>query len=296
MSLFNRKAPEQEPQNGWICPKCSTFNSLNTNECITCHSKNHSVAVSRKDNDSDSFLFRKSSEPPVNNCPPPSKKPKTAGKGDRRKQTENDKEKSPYYKCSECGMIYQFDSFCSSCGSRARSVADKNEYMDSLSGRELEQFKKADFRELQCEQKHRRTWSGFVHLSGLPFAERAKCDIWECDDKLVFYRDTIIALPYSQIISIECISSTEVRTHFVDNTSGAIAGGLLFGVLGAIAFGGTKTIVEKETTYFLTITYQSKGDTKYIIFDAAKNYSTAQALADRIKSYLLSDGKGAIKL
>ncbi len=277
MSFFKKKSNSDIPNNCWICKKCKTCNSLNTNVCITCHSINHDITVSKENNNGDSFLFKKSSEPAVNNCPP---------------SLSNKK----HYKCSECGLIYNEAHFCPSCGSKAHTVVNSEQYINSLPDKEQAREKKTAQRKLEHSEGYKSTWHGFVHLSGLPLPQKTECEIWECDEKIIIRHGASFSLNYSQIIDIECISSTEVQKHYVDKTSGAVAGGMLFGVLGAIMFGGTKTIVDTETTYFLTITYSSNGEIKYLIFDVTSKCQNAKNFIKQIRTYTNINAKSSIEL
>lgn len=270
MSFFKKKR-KYSTSNCWVCPKCKTDNSYNTNVCITCHTINHNIKANNG-NVGDSFLFKKSSEPENNNCPPPS--------------TTDLKAKR--YKCSQCGLIYNAAPFCPDCGARAHTTASTDQYINSLSDKERRQVEKTSLNKAMLSDGHIKTWSGFTALSGLPIPPKAKCSIRECNEKLIICYDTSVSfsLDYTKIINIECVSSTEVQKHYVDNTSKAIAGGMLFGFLGAMICGVTKTIVDTATTYFLAITYNSSNELKYLIFDVTDCYAMSRNFIKQIKEHI----------
>lgn len=252
MGIFKKKYKSTA---GWKCPKCKTENSLNTNVCINCHSINHQIQVENKSNkNDDSFLFNK-------------KEPYNANVG--------------RYKCSECGHIYKAASFCPDCGSKAHTVIKTGTFNE-------------DSGISQVERNKRRyglvdIWDGFVYESGLTLPPKTKCELWECNSKLVIYQNSIFVLEYSKIINVECMSNVEVSKHYVDNASGAIVGGMLFGTVGAILGGGVKTVVDKDVTYYVIITYRSSDGTKYIVFNVTNCYSDGLSFARKIKTYLNND-------
>ena len=60
------------------------------------------------------------------------------------------------------------------------------------------------------------------------------------------YYGAPITLFYSKIIKAEILDQTQFKKHYLDNATGAIAGGMLLGAAGALLGGGTKTITESD--------------------------------------------------
>ena len=79
-----------------------------------------------------------------------------------------------------------------------------------------------------------------------------------------------------KIIKAEILDQTQFKKHYLDNATGAIAGGMLLGAAGALLGGGTKTITESDKKYILAITYKSDDEIKYILFDVTANKVTAK--------------------
>lgn len=127
---------------------------------------------------------------------------------------------------------------------------------------------------------------GWMHLSGLPIAETAKCDIWECENCLVFYSGRPYVLDYSKLMNIEFLTRSEVRKHYTDDVTGAIAGGLLFGVPGALFCGGTKEITETESSYFVSVTYKSGKEIKNLLFNVTGTEYPAKNFVKKIRKYI----------
>ena len=77
-----------------------------------------------------------------------------------------------------------------------------------------------------------------------------------------------------------CIKTdTEIQNQAVSSVGGAIAGGVMFGTLGAIIGGRAKTKKVKTITQYLIITYIGElGELKYIGFDIKNNSQSASKL------------------
>nr|DAQ48868.1 MAG TPA: hypothetical protein [Caudoviricetes sp.] len=114
------------------------------------------------------------------------------------------------------------------------------------------------------------------HLYGLNIPQGAECGVWICSKRLVMYYGAPITLFYSKIIKAEILDQTQFKKHYLDNATGAIAGGMLLGAAGALLGGGTKTITESDKKYILAITYKSDDEIKYILFDVTANKVTAK--------------------
>ena len=67
----------------------------------------------------------------------------------------------------------------------------------------------------------------------------------------------------------------DIQKQYVSSSGGAIAGGLLFGPVGALIGGRTKQKKIKNVSTYLIITYTNDDEIKYVGFDATN--STLQA-------------------
>lgn len=136
----------------------------------------------------------------------------------------------------------------------------------------------------------------YKHVCGLPIPENAECELWECNDCLLIYYGNPFILNYSKILSIELLSNTEVKKQYFDNTSGAIAGSLLLGPLGALVGGGKATATDIQTRYFVTVTYKSNDELNYIFFDVTDYRTQAKKFVYKIKSKILANGNNIVEL
>ena len=74
-------------------------------------------------------------------------------------------------------------------------------------------------------------------------------------------------LDASKMIDVSVMTQSEIQKQYVSSIGGAIAGAMLLGPFGAIIGGmATQKKVQSKKKY-LVITYISRGETKYIVFD-----------------------------
>ena len=84
---------------------------------------------------------------------------------------------------------------------------------------------------------------------------------------------------------------TEIQNQAVSSVGGAIAGGVMFGTLGAIIGGRAKTKKVKNTTQYLIITYAGEqGELKYIGFDIKNNPPSAAKLVKEFRELNTKSG------
>jgi hypothetical protein len=149
--------------------------------------------------------------------------------------------------------------------------------------KEKEQQTKRDYRQkyhyISCDTM----WK---HLYGLPIPQMTECEIWECEDCLIFYDNHPYVLKYSQLIKAEFMSRSEVKKHYVDDTTGAIVGAAAFGAIGALLGGGTKTVTEVENSYFVSLTYKSNNEIRYILFDVTNSKVSAKNFVKKIEPHI----------
>lgn len=131
----------------------------------------------------------------------------------------------------------------------------------------------------------------FEHLYGLNIPNGATCDVWICSKRLVAYYGAPITLLYTKMIKAEVIDQTQFKKHYIDNATGAIAGGIAFGAVGALLGGGTKTVTEMDKKYILAITYKNENEVRYILFDVTYNKSLAKEFAKEINHRISKNAK-----
>lgn len=118
------------------------------------------------------------------------------------------------------------------------------------------------------------------HVNGLPIAENLPCEIFSFPNRLEFKAGTTqIKLDRSKITDMCVKTDVEIQNQVVSSIGGAIAGGVVFGPLGAIIGGRAKNKKTKTTNEYLIITYTGdQGELKYIGFDTKLNPFAASSL------------------
>lgn len=133
---------------------------------------------------------------------------------------------------------------------------------------------------LKCKMKH---------ISGLPIANRMICNIIYSDNDIAFTAGNMkFKLQNSKIQDISLTNDTEIikQTHYASSAGGAVAGGLLFGPIGALIGGRTKK--KKHTSYnatnYLVITYKNNDDEiSYIEFETRFSPGDAKKIVKKFK-------------
>jgi len=127
--------------------------------------------------------------------------------------------------------------------------------------------------------------TAFNHVNGLPIAENLSCEIKSYPDRIDFKAGTTnIKLPREKITDMCIKTDTEIQNQAVSSIGGAIAGGVMFGALGAIIGGRAKNKKIKTATQYLIITYIGEhGELKYIGFDINNNLPSAAKLVKEFR-------------
>lgn len=108
------------------------------------------------------------------------------------------------------------------------------------------------------------------HINGLPIPQGVIIDVFYCDDKIVFKKDTQeISVAKDKITSIETVTGKDI------DTTGAVAGFLVFGLAGAIL--GASTV-------YMLITYESEGEQKGITLDTYASGLTPSKIVNDFKN------------
>ncbi len=135
-------------------------------------------------------------------------------------------------------------------------------------------------------------YTTFYHVNGLPIAENLLCEILSYSDRIDFKAGTTnIKLPREKITDMCIKTDTEIQKQAVSSVGGAIAGGVMFGPLGAIIGGRAKNKKVKTTTQYLIITYTGEqGELKYIGFDIKNDFLSANKLIKEFRKLNTNSG------
>lgn len=119
----------------------------------------------------------------------------------------------------------------------------------------------------------------FPHVNGLPIAENLLCEIFSFPNRIEFKSGTTNITLMREKITYMCIKTdTEIQQQLVSSVGGAIAGGAMFGTLGAVIGGRAKTKKIKTVTKYLIITYMNnQNELTYIGFELPNNFALSSA-------------------
>lgn len=119
----------------------------------------------------------------------------------------------------------------------------------------------------------------FPHVNGLPIAENLLCEIFSFPNRIEFKSGTTNITLMREKITYMCIKTdTEIQQQLVSSIGGTIAGGAMFGTLGAIIGGRAKTKQIKTVTKYLIITYMNnQNQLAYIGFEILNGFALSSA-------------------
>lgn len=112
---------------------------------------------------------------------------------------------------------------------------------------------------------------GLKHVSGLPVPAGIMVELYCTKEKMIIKKDTQeITLSANKLKSVDSVIGRDLQSQ----ADGALAGGLLFGLSGAVlgALVGSST--------YLVITYEGDGEIKHIILDTVTAPGNARKVAD----------------
>lgn len=135
-------------------------------------------------------------------------------------------------------------------------------------------------------------YAAFHHVNGLPVAENLLCEVFSYPDRIEFKAGTTnIKLAREKITDMCIKSDTEIQNQAVSSVGGAIAGGIMFGALGAAIGGRAKNKKVKTITQYLIISYtNNQGESVYIGFDTKNNPRSAEKLVKEFLELNLNSG------
>lgn len=122
------------------------------------------------------------------------------------------------------------------------------------------------------------------HEAGLPIANGVDCVVLYGDDKFTFTGGgNTFNLAFNKITDVCIKTDTEIQKQYVSSIGGAVAGGVVFGPLGAIVGGRAKQKKAKTTSRYLIFTYLKDEEIDYISFDVTKNWAKADSIVNKFK-------------
>lgn len=115
------------------------------------------------------------------------------------------------------------------------------------------------------------------HFNGLPIAEGILTQCFWCVDRIVFEANgASFNLDFAKITDIMIKTDVEIQKQYVSSVGGAVAGGVMFGPLGAMIGGRAKQKQTRQVTQYLIFTYVDNGTIKYIAFDCTNAFKAQQ--------------------
>lgn len=119
------------------------------------------------------------------------------------------------------------------------------------------------------------------HQTGLPLAQGSPCKIMREEQYFCFEGSGIrYELSKDKVTDIAVKTDVEIQKQYVSSAGGSLAGGMLFGPLGAIVAGRTKVKKNRAVTNYLIFTYLADEGISYISFEL-----TGQAQQKKINDW-----------
>lgn len=107
------------------------------------------------------------------------------------------------------------------------------------------------------------------HICGLPVIKGAMCQVGINNQEFVFQKeDKLITLPLNRVIDVGVKNKEEIRSYYVSNAGTAIAGGMMFGEIGALLGGQPEKVTETIRSQFFIIIYHDGNSVSTLMFDA----------------------------
>lgn len=110
----------------------------------------------------------------------------------------------------------------------------------------------------------------FICVSGLELPPETACTVAYYPDRItISAMNQNFSLRHDRIKDVSTKTVTEIQKQYVSSAGGAVAGGLVFGPLGALIGGRTKTKYDQRDTRFIIFTYADSADgqkLQYIVF------------------------------
>lgn len=103
------------------------------------------------------------------------------------------------------------------------------------------------------------------HCNGLPIGENSPCRLTIFQDMVYFYCGTMeFKIPMERVISMDIATKSQIEYIQKQSLSRAVAGGLLFGDVGALLGGMPQSKAIEKTESFLVITYRKEEAIQFV--------------------------------
>jgi len=143
-----------------------------------------------------------------------------------------------------------------------------------LTSRARKKAKKALKQEM--ESRNATLYAPFKYFAGLPIPENTLCKVYSTPSGIeIVANGQQFNLAKEKIIDVSITTSTEIQKQLVSSVGGAVGGAMLFGAVGALIGGRTKTKDVKQVQSYLIFTYQKESETQYVGFDVTLSGSVA---------------------
>lgn len=121
------------------------------------------------------------------------------------------------------------------------------------------------------------------YINGLPdLRKNTDCDVVFEEKGVKVVRGKVDCfVEYGRMIDIAIETDSTIEKYVGTSLSGALIGGALFGLPGAIAM-GVKNKNKKVNTHYFVITYKQDGNIQYAVFGPVADYTIYHKLQDRI--------------
>lgn len=144
----------------------------------------------------------------------------------------------------------------------------------------VESAKKKKNQKKELETSGASVYAELPHTAGLPIAENATCKVYSFPDRIeIKGGGTQFTLSRSKVTDISIITDKEIQKQVVSSVGGAVAGGVLFGPIGAMIGGRAKQRTSTTVRYYLIFSYEKDDSVSYIAFEATQSLSNASKFA-----------------
>lgn len=113
------------------------------------------------------------------------------------------------------------------------------------------------------------------HMDGLPVPQGAECHVVLINGVLHIWRgEQEYKVAWERVTDVLLRTDEEIRRAYVSDAGGAVAGGMLFGALGALIGGSPTERITKTETKYLIFAYEAveDGETRFISFEVMNEW------------------------